>query len=309
MITFKKPGLENVAEIRQYLEPNTWKSCDFCPGTLILWGDFFHYAYAIVEETFVLAQMEGEKVSAVTFPVGRPENQDRAVREIMAYFQDQQIPPRFMNVNPEIEDRLEGLFPGRFETEYDRNNADYIYLTEKMASLSGRKLHSKKNHINHFLTDHPDYVYEPITPENRRYCFRLEDSWNEDIAESSDSRTESRLEKEADYEEAAIAFALNHMEDLGLKGGVLKVSGKVAAFTIGEPLTKDCFVVHFEKAISAIQGAYPMINREFVRAEMQGKYTYVNREEDMGVEGLRKSKLSYYPEILYEKGIAREKKA
>jgi hypothetical protein len=96
------------------------------------------------------------------------------------------------------------------------------------------------------------------------------------------------------------------MDALGLQGGVLKVDGKVIAFTIGEPLTEDTFVVHFEKAYADIQGAYPMINREFVRNCMQG-FTYVNREEYLGLPGLRKAKMSYYPDQMYEKGMMKEK--
>lgn len=88
-------------------------------------------------------------------------------------------------------------------------------------------------------------------------------------------------------------------------GGALRVRGEIIAITLGEPLTADTFVVHFEKAYAEIQGAYPMINREFVKHELSG-YTYVNREEDLGVEGLRKAKLSYHPEIILNKGNLRK---
>ena len=94
--------------------------------------------------------------------------------------------------------------------------------------------------------------------------------------------------------------ALIDYKRLGLVGGVLKKYGEVVAFEIGEPLNDDTFVVHFEKAYADVQGAYPMINKQFVLHECQG-YKYVNREEDDGEEGLRKAKLSYHPDILLEK--------
>lgn len=98
--------------------------------------------------------------------------------------------------------------------------------------------------------------------------------------------------------------SIRKFEELGLIGGVLRVDGEIVAFTIGEPVNEDTFVVHIEKAFSAVDGAYPMINQQFVEHELQGKYKYVNREEDLGVEGLRKAKLSYKPAFLIEKGIA-----
>ena len=101
--------------------------------------------------------------------------------------------------------------------------------------------------------------------------------------------------------------ALRLLEELGLSGGLLRVEGEVVAFTIGEPLNQDTFVVHIEKAFAEIQGAYPMINQQFVEHEAQN-YLYVNREEDTGSEGLRKAKLSYRPAFLVQKGLVREKK-
>ena len=98
-------------------------------------------------------------------------------------------------------------------------------------------------------------------------------------------------------------FAL--YKELGLKGGVLKADGKIVAFTVGEPVSDDTFVVHIEKAFADIDGAYPMINQQFVQHECM-EYEYVNREEDTGAEGLRKAKLSYRPAFLEEKGIVKE---
>ena len=100
--------------------------------------------------------------------------------------------------------------------------------------------------------------------------------------------------------------SLRLYKELGLKGGVLKDEGRIVAFTVGEPLCEDTFVVHIEKAFPDVEGAYPMINQQFVQHECM-EYQYVNREEDTGAEGLRKAKLSYRPVFLVEKGVVREK--
>ena len=101
-----------------------------------------------------------------------------------------------------------------------------------------------------------------------------------------------------------IAALINAKDEMGLKGGVLWAGGQVVAFTLGEELNQDMFVVHIEKALADIQGAYPMINQQFLIHEAS-QYSYVNREEDTGAEGLRKAKLSYYPAFLQEKGVVR----
>ena len=108
-------------------------------------------------------------------------------------------------------------------------------------------------------------------------------------------------------EKRIIAYALEHRKSLGMVGGLIRVEGKVVAFTLGEPLTEDTFDVHFEKAYADIQGAYAIINREFARRELSA-FTYINREEDMGIPGLRKAKLSYHPESMVEKGIVTKKR-
>ena len=186
--------------------------------------------------------------------------------------------------------------------EVDRDSSDYIYLQEKLSSLSGKKLHAKRNHIHRFEEEYPDWTYESITEENEEECARMAMEW----CMQNCMTEEERIEYDKIDESRLVVYAIRHREQLGFVGGAIRAAGKIIAITLGEPLTKDTFVVHFEKAYADIQGAYPIINREFVKHEM-AEYQYVNREEDMGEEGLRKAKLSYRPEILLEKGIIRRK--
>ena len=172
-----------------------------------------------------------------------------------------------------------------------------MYETEKLASLAGKKLHGKRNHINKFKALYPDWSYEPLNDDNVEDCFQMALKWR------NKNGCEDDPEKNAEM--CVTLNSLRLYKELGLKGGVLKADGKIVAFTVGEPVSDDTFVVHIEKAFAEVDGAYPMINQQFVQHECM-EYEYVNREEDTGAEGLRKAKLSYRPAFLEEKGIVKE---
>ena len=198
---------------------------------------------------------------------------------------------------------IEQWYPGIYQMTLRRQDSDYIYLREKLATLSGKKLHSKRNHINRFIENYTDWKYESITAVNEDECAKMAMRWClENCADEENNWEHDKID-----ESKLVVYAIRHRDELGMKGGALRAGGRIVAITLGEELTKDTFVVHFEKAFSDVQGAYPMINREFVRNELE-QYTYVNREEDLGEEGLRKAKLSYRPERLLDKGIITMKK-
>ena len=172
------------------------------------------------------------------------------------------------------------------------------YCKEKdVPSLAGKKLHGKRNHINKFKALYPDWSYEPLNDDNVEDCFQMALKWR------NKNGCEDDPEKNAEM--CVTLNSLRLYKELGLKGGVLKADGKIVAFTVGEPVSDDTFVVHIEKAFAEVDGAYPMINQQFVQHECM-EYEYVNREEDTGAEGLRKAKLSYRPAFLEEKGIVKE---
>ena len=182
-------------------------------------------------------------------------------------------------------------YPDEFEVTEDRDKFDYIYLSDKMITLSGKKLHAKRNHINAFMRDN-SWSYEPISANNIAECEAMSEKWCELYGCSNNLSLT--------HETCAVKNALAYFSDLDLRGGLLRKDGEVIAFTIGEPLTDDTFVIHIEKAFHEIRGAYPMINQQFATHNCKD-YKYINREEDTGDEGLRKAKLSYYPVILYKK--------
>lgn len=189
-------------------------------------------------------------------------------------------------VTNEIKAQIEKDCPGIYRFEPDRINYEYVYLTEDLATLRGKKLHAKRNHINKLLSQHA-YEYRAYTDSDYDACIALQNEW----IQSKD---------DADCDElVVIARALANLERLDLKCGVLFIDGKLEAFSIGEGFG-DMAIIHIEKANANIDGAFPLINREFVRNEWSDM-KYINREEDMGLEGLRKAKLSYNPVFLLEK--------
>ena len=218
------------------------------------------------------------------------------------WFEEQSVPFHIHLVLEQDFELLESWYPAKFQIEYNRDLADYVYETEKLTTLAGKKLHGKRNHINKFKENNPDWVYEPINTENAEECFQMALKWREEM--------QCEIDVEKRDEMCVTLNSLRLLEELKLKGGLLraKPQGEVIAFTIGEPLNPDTFVVHIEKAYAWIQGAYPMINQQFVTHTAQG-YQFVNREEDTGSEGLRKAKLSYRPAFLVQKGVVTLRKA
>lgn len=177
-----------------------------------------------------------------------------------------------------------------FDIHRERDMDNYVYTTEKLSSLSGKKLHGKRNHINKFKELYPNHFYEPLTADNLKRIRPFVEEWYQKKAETDSSIL---------VEKTALKNALAHFEALNLQGGILLVEDKVVAFSIGEQLNEDTALIHFEKADTDYQGAYPMINQQFVQ-HAWSHLSYVNREDDMGIEGLRKAKLSYQPDLMVE---------
>lgn len=266
------------------------RSCEHSFANNLLWAPFYGTRYCMIDGSLVFKS--GRKEITVSFPIGRV-NTESVIRRLLAYFEEMKQPFCMHLVTPEQFDRLERMFPGKFQIAYERDAADYIYESEKLISLAGKKLHGKRNHINNFIKMYPDYQYERITAENKEECIAMAQEWR------VQNGCEDDPEKSMEF--CVTLRALRELERLRLTGGLIRAGGKVVAFSIGEKLCDDTFVVHIEKAYADIQGAYPIINQQFVLHEAS-RYRYINREEDTGAEGLRKAKLSYCPVMMQEKG-------
>ena len=294
-IEFKRPELEDKDIITSYFEKAPSRSCERTFVNVYLWSRHYKVKYAVIEDALIFKSED--RGMAFAYPVGEPEHVKKALEFLIEYCKERECPFILYNVTPEMFAQLERWYPGRFTVEYDRDIADYVYESEKLATLAGKKLHGKRNHINKFKSLYPDWTYEELNDDNVEDCFQMALKWR------NKNGCEDDPEKNAEM--CVTLNSLRLYKELGLKGGVLKVDGRIIAFTVGEPLCGDTFVVHIEKAFADVEGAYPMINQQFVQHEC-ADYTYVNREEDTGAEGLRKAKLSYRPAFLEEKGVVRE---
>lgn len=295
-IQFKKPEMEDRELLHSYFQKYPSRSCEKTFVNTYLWSRFYHVTYAIIENTLVFkSETYGLSFS---FPIGEVEDVKRAIEFLQEYTAKQNVPFMLYHVTEVQFEQLEEWYPGKFEIEYNRDIADYIYESDKLATLSGKKLHAKRNHINKFKTTHDNWSYETMSEENLEECFQMALKWR------TDNGCEEDEEKNAEM--CVTLNSLRLFKELELTGGVLRINGEIVAFTIGEPISEDTFVVHIEKAFADIQGAYPMINQQFVEHECM-QYRYINREEDTGSEGLRKAKLSYRPAFLVEKGVVKEK--
>ncbi|OGP89776.1 MAG: hypothetical protein A2157_19470 [Deltaproteobacteria bacterium RBG_16_47_11] len=199
-------------------------------------------------------------------------------------------PPKIVRVPEAVVTQIDWKASG-MKVELDRSQCDYVYLVQDLIELKGRKYHRKRNHIKQFQEKY-SFQYIPLTPERIPQCLQLQTEW----CDLRDCEANPGLFNES----LAIKEAFTHFEELGLKGGAILINGKVEAFTLGDPLNPETIVIHIEKANPAYEGLYPMINQAFLEHQGSG-YTYVNREQDLGEEGLRKAKESYFPHHMVNK--------
>lgn len=297
-LVFRKVQFEDKDVISKFFWNYPSRSCERTFVNSYLWARFYPVTFGIVEDTLVF-KSEREEGCAFSFPAGETEQVKKAIEFLDKGSKERGCSISFYHVTPENFAKLEEWYPGRFQIEYNEDVADYVYESEKLATLSGKKLHSKRNHINKFKQTYEGrWSYESITKENLEECFQMALKWrNENGCEDDESKN------------AEICVTLNSLrlfEELELVGGLLRLDGEIVAFTMGEPICEDTFVVHIEKAFADVPGAYNMINQQFVEHECMN-YKYINREEDTGSEGLRKAKRSYRPVFMVEKGVVTEK--
>ena len=267
------------------------RGCEYSFTNLYLWG---RQKAAVIEGCLVFFSQFNRK-SVYLFPVGTGDRK-AAIDAVIEDAADRGIPCRFTGLTHDDCAALEQLFPGKFRYHFDRDAFDYVYDIHELADLKGRKFQRKRNHLNRFRADHPDCRLVPITDKTLPLAKKLVADWYA-----------LRLQENphADYhmEQAALKKALEQWDVLGLEGLLLMCGDTVLAMTAGSRLSEDTFDIHFEKALDIHDGAYAAINQGFA-AHLRDTYPqlrYLNREDDMGLEGLRKAKLSYCPDHLVEK--------
>lgn len=294
MLDFQKITPSMRAEFEEYLLPLR-KSCEYSFTNLFLWG---RQRATFVDGSLVLFS-QFDRRAVYPFPAGKADVRP-ALDAIIQDARARGIPCCITSLNRENIELLEQLYPGRFTFQCDRDSFDYVYNIDDLAELKGRKYQKKRNHVNKFRSLYPNWRTEEMTNEHLPGVREMTSQWFA-ARQQMDPTGSFTLERRA------LERAFDHFEALELDGMVLLDGEKIVAFTMASRLSEDTMDVHFEKALEDVEGAYAAINQAFAQY-LRGKYPqirYLDREDDLGLEGLRKAKLSYYPDHLKEKCWAR----
>ncbi len=290
MIEFLPITIENKIPYENLLRKSPQRGCEYSFSNLYVWG---RQRMAFLEGgVAVFSQFDRRSVYLFPFGGDLKAILDRIIHD--AHTRD--IPCRLTGLSREDCLRVAELYPGKFRFHNDRNGYDYLYNIHDLADLSGRKYQQKRNHVHRFFRQYPQGSCVPIGEDMISAVETMLETW-------FSQRLAQDPTKDFHMERAAIGKALHHRDELGLQGLALQVDGKIVAVTLGSQLSQDTFDVHFEKALDEFPGAYAVINQAFARyiREHFPQITRLDREEDMGIDGLRKAKLSYYPVQLQEK--------
>jgi len=289
MLEFKKLELADRRWVEPILVSSGQIGNDHAFGTLFIWSDVYHH-YACLEEG-VFYSLYGGESNIYGVPAGG--DLPRAISRLVLDARAKGHKFRLWGLTKDQVAELEHAMPDTFRYRLNRDSSDYIYHADDLATLAGRKFSDKRNHVNRFRRSY-SYTYEDITAENLHEVAAMAECWRSE----SHGKDGEQLKREG----CALDTSLTHFTELNFNGGLIRIDGEVVAFTLGEEINSLVYLTHFEKALSGYNGLYPAVNFEFASRHLS-HYKYINREEDLGVEGLRKAKMSYNPAFILEKYV------
>ena len=292
MLEFRDIDISDKERINTALKFSGFMGCEYSFANNMAWKRLAESKITFFQDYYITCAFAADdNIPAVSFPAGYGDFRE-LVSELKAFSNNLGAPLRFCSVTDSQLEMFNELYRGQFECELDRDGSDYIYNASDLINLSGKKYHSKRNHLARFKE--LDYEFSQIAENDIYGCIAfLTETYNNKSSEQDHSYI---------AEQYAINTFFTYFNELDLKGGLIKINGKTAAVTLGEEIGGDTFCVHIEKADTSHNGIYTGINNLFA-AEFASDCRYINREEDLGLEGLRKSKLSYKPAFLLNKYI------
>lgn len=291
MIQFQPITLQDKTLYESYLPDGNEHGCEFSFVNLYLWG---RQNFAVLHNHIVLFS-QFDSLSLYSYPIGCGSKK-AVIDAIIDDAKVRRIPCRIAGLSASAKQTLEDLYPGKFSFRSDEGSYDYIYDIDDLADLKGKKYHGKRNHLYRFQESFPNYTVEPLGENNISRVKEMVNGWYE-------TRLIENPNGDYHMEQAALEKAFCHYRELDMESLVLLNGDEVLAMTLASRLTDDTFDLHFEKARSDVNGAYAAINCEFARY-IRNKYPnirFLDREEDMGLEGLRKAKRSYHPHHMIKK--------
>lgn len=292
MIEYKKISLEDKALFDSYLNKDFFYLSDISFGNLYIWHKAREISFAIIKNSLVIRTCYKGSKPFYFFPIGENEiDKIECIEEMIRDCEQKGEILEFHSLEEKSVDILNKHFQDRFSIISNRDRSDYVYNIKELIELSGRKYHKKKNHLNQFLQTYPDFKYQSIDSSNKYKVLDVWKKWFSAQGEVSDGLKN---------ENTGIIDALNDYESLRFRGGFVSVDDNIIAFSFGEVINSEMAVIHIEKADFNYHGAYQIINQQLLLNEFNS-YLYANREEDLGIEGLRRAKMSYNPAFLVEK--------
>ena len=287
MLDFKSLEKSKINEYRAFYGEDEI-GCEANFVSAYLWKREYDIRVAMYDGTLIKAYFRSDgRLWGYCFPHGK--NVRGALEAIFRDADENDRQPYLGYLSRREREEFERLYPDAYIFEPSTTTQDYIYLTENLATLPGKKYHAKRNHISKFFRSFPDSYVEPVTVKNSADALAVAGLWCE----------ENGIDRSEHAEYAVIKEALENLTEFKMRGMILYSNNKPVAMTLGSEISRLCFDVNFEKALKGFDGSYAVINNEF--AKTLTAYKYLNREEDMGLEGLKKSKLSYRPELIYER--------
>jgi len=298
---FKDINMESREMLNPYFDLVDYEACEYCFNTLYMWQHLYKTGYYIGDGfAVIVAEYEGNTFSIL--PLAKKEDMPRVIQFVVDYFEKEQKKIYFRGITQEVVDFLKENYPGKFNYIEERDLFDYVYDGESMRELKGRKNVKKRNHINYFKKEYEGrYEYRLLDEKDFDACLELVQEW------TSNKEENDAVDEEMEEEIIGIKKLFENYSILKdkLKIAGIFIDGKLEAFTMGEYINPNMALIHIEKANPVIRGLYPFINQQFLVNEFSD-VEFVNREEDLGIEGLRKAKLSYHPVRFVEKYTVRE---
>lgn len=292
MLHFQEIKIEDREQVEKYLGFSEEYFCDFSFGNLFSWSVVENTKIAFLNN-FLFIRFSDDQKFYYTFPLGEGEIEE-ALNLIIEDAKINNKKMQFVCLNKVQTKILKNIFGEKIKINKNRNAFDYVYSVEKLATLKGRKYHSKKNHFNSFKKTNNNFIFEKINENNLTECSQFAKEWYKENPETPMLLREQQV----------LEVALKNYFKLNLIGALIKVDNKVIAFCVGEKMHQtNVFCTHFEKASKDFPTAYAAINKLFSEF-LLNDFEFVNREDDAGIDGLRKAKLSYYPEFILEKYYA-----
>lgn len=289
MLIFEPITADNIRKTTEYFKYKISRTSDYTIGAMYMWRDFYNTSFTIYDD-MILYKVKFLNRTSFTFPVGGGSLK-KAMAALKEYCRDNEIPLWFCTVPEEAVPTLVEKFQGTIPGAPSRDWADYLYNAKDLAEMAGRRYSGQRNHINKFKKLFPNYSYHKITSENLNRVTDFLIDYQKNHGKDA-SLAQEELERTLEL--------MPFLDKFNLTGGFIEVDGNIVAISVGE-IIGDTLYCHIEKANREYPGSYQMIVREFASHNVTDGVLYINREEDVGDEGLRTSKLSYHPVKLLDK--------